>query len=219
MSYTNFKAVVKKVNLKPKGVQEIVLEVSGDELSGQLERLAAMVDNLAQVELESTIVNYNIEINAATREPLIEYKVGKDGVVAEVAGPEQLEFPGLPKEIIETEQEEVAVDREAVDEFILNDMSPPYDDLPEGITGIAKRRIGGESYISLADDLGISSGKIVEIIDDYRRRIAPLAEKWWEWKQAQPVDKKVDTETSADDTKTTNEDTETTGGDTDKGVA
>lgn len=168
-----------------------------------------MVDNLAQVELESTIVNYNIEINAATREPLIEYKVGKDGIVAEVDGPDQLEFPGLPKENIETEQEEVTVDREAVDQFILNDMSPPYDDLPENMTDIARRRVEGDSYIRLADELGISSGKIVEIIDDYRCRIAPLAQKWWEWKQGQP-------ETQPENT---DSDTEAPDDDTDKGVA
>jgi hypothetical protein len=31
MAYIDFKALVKKVNLKPKGVKEIVLEVNGTE--------------------------------------------------------------------------------------------------------------------------------------------------------------------------------------------
>lgn len=199
MSYVNFKALVKKVNIKPGGITEIVLEVSGDGLLGQLERLAKMVDNKAQVELESLIVNYKVEINATTREPLVEYKVNKDGVVAEIKSPEQLELSGLPKENIKTEEEEVVLDREAVDRFILSDMAPTYDDLPGDIVGIAQRRIKGTSYISLADELGISSGKIVEVISNYRSRIAPLAEKWWEWEQSQNATTESIDDTNKDD--------------------
>lgn len=75
MSYANFKALVKKINLKPNGIQEIVLEASGDELRGQLENLARMIDHHTQIEIESTIVNYNVQINSATKEPLVEYTV------------------------------------------------------------------------------------------------------------------------------------------------
>ena len=187
MSYAKFKALVKKVNLKPKGVQEVVLEVSDDELKGQLEYLAGMIDNHTQVEIESMIVNYNVTINASTKEPLTEYKVDDSGIVHEVKTPEQLELPGLPKEEIKTEEEMLQIEREAIDQFILNDMAPDYDDLPRNIAEIVKRRLEGESYSRLASELDISSGKIVEIIDDYRKRIAPLANKWWEWKQEQDV--------------------------------
>lgn len=185
MSYVRFEGLVKKVNLKPKGVQEIVLEISGGELQGQLENLSRMVDSQAIVELESMVVNYNIKINAATREPLTEYKVDNQGVVQEVKKPEQLELPGLPKEEVKTEEETMEVDKEAVDQFILNDMAPTYDDFPKGMVDIVKRRIEGESFSKLASELEISSGKIVEIIDEYCKRIAPLAAKWWEWKQKQ----------------------------------
>lgn len=199
MSYANFKALVKKVNLKPKGVQEIVLEVSGDELKGQLEYLASMVDNHAQVELESMIVNYNVTVNAATREPLIEYKVDEQGVVQEVKKPKQLELEGLPKEKIETEEETVQLEREAIDQFILNDMAPEYDDFPKNFSSIVKRRLEGESYSRLANELDMNSGKIVEEIDAYRKRIAPLAQKWWEWKQDQETEKNEDASENKED--------------------
>lgn len=188
MSYVNFKAVVKKVNLKPKDVQEIVLEVSGDELRGQLEHLARMIDNHTQIEIESMIVNYNVTVNASTGEPLIEYKVDEQGVVKEVKTPKQLELPGLPKEEVKTEKETLQLEREVVDQFILNDMAPEYDDFPKNFVSVIKRRLEGESYTRLASELDMSSGKIVEVIDEYRKRIAPLAQKWWEWKQGQETE-------------------------------
>lgn len=183
MSYANFKALVKKINLKPNGIQEIVLEASGDELRGQLENLARMIDHHTQIEIESTIVNYNVQINSATKEPLVEYTVDQNGVVQEVKYPEQLELPGMPEAKIETEDELKSIDREVVDQFILTGMAPTFDDLPKNIDEIAKRRIEGDSYITLANKLETSFGKVVELIDEYRRRIAPLAQKWWEWKK------------------------------------
>lgn len=183
MSYANFKALVKKINLNPNGIQEIVLEASGDELRGQLENLARMIDHHTQIEIESTIVNYNVQINSATKEPLVVYTVDQNGVVQEVKYPEQLELPGMPEAKIETEDELKSIDREVVDQFILTGMAPTFDDLPKNIDEIAKRRIEGDSYITLANKLETSSGKVVYLIDEYRRRIAPLAQKWWEWKK------------------------------------
>ena len=185
MSYANFKALVKKINLNPNGVQEIVLEASGDELRGQLEYLARMIDHHTQIEIESTIVNYNVQIDSSTKKPLIEYRVDESGVVHEVKNPEQLELPGLPKAEVKIEDETLTIDREVVDEFILNDMAPTFDDLPKNIDEISKRRIQGDSYITLANELETSSGKVVELIDEFRKRIAPLAQKWWEWKEGQ----------------------------------
>lgn len=182
MAYVNFKGLVKKVNIKPKGVREIVIEVDSDELKGQLENLAAMVDVIVQAELESQVISYNVTVNTSTREPLIDYKVGQDGIVHEVKNNKQLELEGMPKEKIETDEEEKEVEREAVEQFILNDMAPTYDDFPIEMLNMLKRRIDGESYIKLANELGTSSGKIVEIFDDYCKKIAPSAKKWWEWK-------------------------------------
>ncbi|MCY8234831.1 hypothetical protein [Priestia endophytica] len=37
--------------------------------------------------------------------------------------------------------------------------------------------------MKIANELDISSGKIVELVDEYRAKVAPLAEKWAEWKE------------------------------------
>jgi hypothetical protein len=185
MSFVDFKAVVKKINLKPKGVKEIVLEVSDTGLDGKLDRLSEMIDCKVDVELESRVVNFNVTINARTNKPIREYKVDERGVVHEVKPEyEQVEADlGLPEEKIETVEEEKQAEREIVDEFIISGMSPNYDDLPYDFANIVKRKLEGESYLKLANELGISSGKIVDLVDEYRKRVAPLAIKWDEWRK------------------------------------
>ncbi|MEK1833258.1 hypothetical protein AAAC51_43255 [Priestia megaterium] len=39
--------------------------------------------------------------------------------------------------------------------------------------------------MKIANELNISSGTIVELVDQYRTKVAPLAEKWKEWKDSQ----------------------------------
>jgi len=190
MSFVDFKALVKKVNLKPKGVKEIVLEVSDTGLDGKLDRLSEMIDCKVDVELESRVVNFNVTINARTNKPVTEYKVDEKGVVHEVKPEyEQVEADlGLPEEKVETIEEEKQADREIVDQFIMSGMSPNFDDLPYDFANIVKRKLEGESYLKLANELDISSGKIIELVNEYRKRVAPLAIKWNEWRQKQGED-------------------------------
>ncbi|GIN74007.1 hypothetical protein J14TS2_44820 [Bacillus sp. J14TS2] len=187
MSFVNFKAEVKKVNLKADGKKEVVLEVSDHTLNEKLNMLAEMIDSKVAVELDSMVVNYNVTLNAQTNEPITEYTVDQSGVVEEVKpSQEQLELDtGLPPEKIETKEQKEKVDREQIDNFILEGLAPSYDDLPYDFANVVKRRLEGESYRKLASELEISSGKIVEIVDEYRKRVAPLAQKWAEWKESE----------------------------------
>ncbi|WP_412094544.1 hypothetical protein [Bacillus atrophaeus] len=34
----------------------------------------------------------------------------------------------------------------------------------------------------------MSSGAIVDLINEYRKEVAPLAQDWWDWKQDQAVE-------------------------------
>ena len=61
--------------------------------------------------------------------------------------------------------------------------------MPNKLPDIVKRRLEGESYLKLANELNMSSGQIIEVIDEYRKRVAPLAIKWHEWKE-QPRNKR-----------------------------
>ncbi|PRS65264.1 hypothetical protein [Bacillus pumilus] len=189
MSFVNFDGSVKKVNHKPKGVTELVLEISTKDLGNSIQNLAEMIDNDVRVEIESDVVRYNVQINAHTERPIVNYQVDQSGVVhiAEPEPePEQLEAElGLPAEKPQIEEKPMEIKREVVDQFIQEGMAPEQEGFPENMSDIVKRRIEGESYRKLASELEMSSGAIVDLINDYRAAVAPLAEKWWDWKEDQ----------------------------------
>lgn len=188
MSYIDFKSLVKKVNLKPDGKKEIVLEVTGSSLNGKLDILSDMIDCRVDVSLESMTLNYNVTINTQTNKPVTEYKVDEKGIVSEVKSEgEQLESDlDIPTEKIPTEEKIEKADIEVIDQFIVEGLSPNFDDLPYDFAHIVKRKIEGETYLKLANELDISSGKLVELVDGYRKRVAQQAQAWWEWKENQP---------------------------------
>ncbi|ASZ59912.1 hypothetical protein GII76_01055 [Bacillus subtilis] len=191
MSFINLKSLVKKVNMKPKGITEIVLEVSTKELGGsRISRLSEMIDKEVQAQLESETVQYVLEINAKTEKPITNYTVDQRGIV-NVADPEpeQLEAElGLPEEKPRIEEKPMEIDREIVDSFITEGTPPVRDGFPENIDEIAKRRIEGESYRRLADELGMSPSATIDLINEYRKEVAPLAVAWWDWKQDQEAE-------------------------------
>ena len=186
MSYIEFKSLVKKVNLKPDGVKEIVLEVKDNGLKGQLESLSEMIDSRVDVALENMMVNYNVTLNAQTNKPITEYKVDEQGVVHEVESePEQIEADlGLPPEKVQTKEEDGISERGIIDQFIVSGLAPTYEDLDYDFHKIMKRHLEeGVSYLKIASEHDISSGKLMADLDDYRQRLAPMATKWWEWKE------------------------------------
>ncbi|MED2753581.1 2-methylcitrate dehydratase [Bacillus thuringiensis] len=191
MAYIEFKPVLKKVNLKPDGKKEIVLEVTDSSLQGKLDSLSEMIDAKVFVSLESMQVNFNVTINAKTNEPVTQYEVDEKGMVQEVKSTfEQMEADlDIPKEKMQTREEKEQADREMIDAFIISGLAPNFEGMPNKLPDIVKRRLEGESYLKLANELNMSSGQIIEVIDEYRKRVAPLAIKWHEWKEQQPETK------------------------------
>ncbi|MED2759070.1 2-methylcitrate dehydratase [Bacillus thuringiensis] len=187
MAYIEFKPVLKKVNLKPDGKKEIVLEVTDSSLQGKLDSLSEMIDAKVFVSLESMQVNFNVTINAKTNEPVTQYEVDEKGMVQEVKSTfEQMEADlDIPKEKLQTREEKEQADREVIDAFIISGLAPNFEGMPNKLPDIVKRRLEGESYLKMANELNMSSGQIIETIDEYRKRVAPLAIKWNEWKERQ----------------------------------
>ncbi|MBW3492758.1 2-methylcitrate dehydratase [Bacillus sp. FDAARGOS_1420] len=191
MAYIECKPVLKKVNLKPDGKKEIVLEVTDSSLQGKLDSLSEMIDAKVFVSLESMQVNFNVTINAKTNEPVTQYEVDEKGMVQEVKSTfEQIEADfDMPEEKIQTREEKEQADREIIDAFIISGLAPNFEGMPNKLPDIVKRRLEGESYLKLANELNMSSGQIIEVTDEYRKRVAPLAIKWHEWKEQQPETK------------------------------
>lgn len=198
MSYMEFKPLVKKVNMKPKGIVEIVLETSISDLHGKIESLSSMIDRQTEASLDSLVVNYSIAINTKTNKPVTNYKVDDSGVVHEVKPEgEQLEAElGMPKEEIPTEEEQKEAERSVIDDFIREGFAPQFDDLPYDFQSIISRKMAGETYMKIASELETSSGKIVELVDEYRSRVAPMALKWDEWRKGK--EQKASKEKAAD---------------------
>lgn len=185
MSYAEFNPVVKKVNLKADGKKEIVLEIGDSGLDGKLDTLAKMIGCTVQCAIESQVVSFNITLNAQTNEPVTTYKVDNKGIVSEVEPEaEQLEANlGLPKEKVKTVEEKQEIELAVVDEFISSGLAPQFEtEFAYDIPQVIKRKNDGETYMKIANELNISSGTIVELVDQYRAKVAPLAEKWKEWK-------------------------------------
>lgn len=133
MSFVNFDGSVKKVNHKPKGVTELVLEISTEDLGNSIQNLAEMIDKDVCVEIESDVVRYNVQINAHTEWPIVNYQVDQSGVV-HIAEPEpkQLEAElGLPAEKTQIEEKPMEIKREVVDQFIQEGLAPEHEDFPE----------------------------------------------------------------------------------------
>jgi len=193
MSYAEFNPVVKKVNLKADGKKEIVLEIGDSGLDGKLDTLAKMIGCKVECSIESQVVNYNVTLNAQTNEPLKTYKVDNKGVVSEVEpAAEQIEADlGLPKEKVKTVEEKQEIELSVVEEFISSGLAPQFEtEFAYDIPQVIKRKNDGETYMKIANELNISSGTIVDLVDQYRAKVAPLAEKWKEWKdnQDEPVE-------------------------------
>ncbi|WP_052675914.1 hypothetical protein [Paenibacillus sp. IHBB 10380] len=185
MGFVNFKGIVKKVNLKSPEETEVTISISASELEGQYNILQSMLEQKVMGGLDSQIVTYKILKNAVTGKPITRYAIDSSGVVS-VAKPEgeQLSLDlGLPPERIETKEEPVAIELNIINDFILSGMAPDYDDLDHDFIEITGRLSEGDTYLKLAGEEDMGVGIFVMMVDEYRKRVAPLAAKWDEWRK------------------------------------
>lgn len=200
MAYINFKPTVKAVNLKSDGDIEIKILVPGHEMRGRIEMLHEMIGEKVEAEFASTVVSYNVQINARTSKPVTQYRVDDTGVVHEVKPEgEQVEMElGFPPEKLKIEDKPNSIELQIIVDFILESLAPEYEDLLYDFHIIHDRLSKGETYSRIATDLGISSGKLAEMVEEYRRRVAPLAAKWNEWREGNEPSTSLITEPSTE---------------------
>jgi DNA-directed RNA polymerase specialized sigma24 family protein len=187
MSYINFKGTVKKINLKSSEETEITISIPASELDGQYNTLQSMLELKVIGGLDSQIVTYKVLKNARTGKPITKYTVDDVGVVS-VAKPEgeQLSMDlGLPPEKVEVKADPEQIDLEVIQDFILSGLAPCFDDMQYDFLEITERLAGGDTYLKIAADIGMGVGVFVVMVDEYRKRVAPMAAKWDEWRKGQ----------------------------------
>ncbi|MFC6545236.1 hypothetical protein [Cohnella cellulosilytica] len=187
------------MNLKPKGEVEIVLTTDLSSLRGNIERISEMIDQKVHVAMDSTVVSYNVQINARTEKPIKSYRVDEKGVHEVKPEGDQLEMDldvAKRQEPIKDVPEEIG--REVVDAFILSGLAPR----PEGwypIEDWVAQLSKGVTYQWLAEENGISSGRIIDLVDEYRRAVAPSAAAWDAWRKNKVEQPAGETEADEDD--------------------
>ncbi len=187
MSYINFKGTVKKINLKSAEETEITISIPASELDGQYNTLQAMLELKVIGGLDSQIVTYKVLKNAKTGKPLTKYTVDGNGVVSatEPEG-EQLSMDlGLPPEKVEVKADPEQIDLEIIQDFILSGLAPNFNDMDYDFLEITERLTSGDSYLKIATDVGMGVGVFVVMVEEYRKRVAPMAAKWDEWRKGQ----------------------------------
>ncbi|WP_150106450.1 2-methylcitrate dehydratase [Paenibacillus sp. JDR-2] len=165
-----------------------VFESSVRMSAGELDAIAEMIDTDVNLGLDAQVISYRIQRNAATNEPVVTYKVDDKGVVSEIkeAGQQaEMQLDGVPPVKHQIVEEEAELSRSVVNEFILSGLAPSYSDLEYDFNKIMDRYTNGESYLRIASDLDLSSGRLAELLEEYSRRVAPLAAKWHEWREGQ----------------------------------
>ncbi|WP_240421629.1 hypothetical protein [Paenibacillus periandrae] len=189
MSFTEFKAILKSVGMGSK--KKIVLEINDAELKGKFDILDEMVDTRVAISINAEVVRFKVQINTKTDKPIKSYTVDETGIVSEVKPEgEQLEADlDLPKDKLAIKNVPEVIEREIVDDFILSGLAPIYEDMRwYPVQRWIERINNGETYLKVATESGLSSGKAVELIDEYRSRVAPLAAAWDEWRKSKAED-------------------------------
>lgn len=186
MGYAEINPTLKNIKLKPKGEVEIVLTTSMSDLRASIGTMSDMIDQKVRVALDSTVVTYNVQINARTEKPIKSYRVDEQGVVSEIKPEgEQVEMDlGLPKDKLPIEEVKEEIDRSVVDEFILALLAPQYDDLPYPFYAwVCDIVENGATYSQIATSHGMTGKNVSDLIDEYRGRVAPLASAWDNWRK------------------------------------
>lgn len=194
--FANIKAKLLKVDLRKGGKKVFVFETSVRMSAGELDAIAEMIDQDVVIGLDAQVISYRIRKNAETNESIVSYKVDDSGIVTEFeqdGSQTELDLD-IPKPKPQIVEEELEISRSVVNEFIIARLAPEYDDLEFDFAEILKRNSEGESYLRIASELELSSGKLAEVLEEYSRRVAPLAAKWNEWREgrSKAADKVID---------------------------
>lgn len=175
-----FSGEVRNVQAKPNETVEIKLVVGADRLSGQMEELTMLVGKDVSAHLESDQISFKESIDPQTKEPIVGYLVDEDGKVHEYT---QTKLD-LKLEELEPEERENILNRSEIDEYILQSDGEIQEIEGGSFDGkeILERLTAGEELPELAEEYNVSTTKLSEGLENYRKFVAAKAKAWLEWK-------------------------------------
>lgn len=208
-----FRPTIKSINIASEELTKITLEVKNGSLDGKYDDLRRFSGKTVNITIVPEYYRYVIPYDKSTNAATVNYIVNNDGTV-ELKKEEQTQLDLDQKGNIDIEMIEFMVEKEVVDEFILEAHSLEF---PSSVNvnprDVLARINQGESLSEIADDYEIAEVSVLSELEKAREYYAPYAAAWAEKKEREGFvfDR---SQKPAGDTKTAENDTETVGGST-----
>ncbi|MDT2830040.1 hypothetical protein P7H62_14315 [Vagococcus carniphilus] len=213
----SFSPEVKKVTNKSNGNTEVLLVISNSSLKGKADDLNEFLGKTVNIMIVPENYSYTVPFDKSVDKPTMEYKVFADGTV-QLVKQEQTQLDVDGKGNVDIVQKSFSVDKEVIDEYILNagSFSFPGEVNPREVL---QQLAQGVSMSEIAAELEFSESALINELEKARRELAPFADAWKKANASGNVlpveetekvkqDKTVDTSDVADDSVSENKNDE-----------
>ncbi len=172
----SFSPEVKKVTNKSNGNIEVLLVVSNSSLKGKADDLNEFLGKTVNIMIVPESYNYTVPFDNSVNRPTIEYKVYEDGTV-QLVKQEQTQLDVDGKGNVDITQKSFSVDKEVIDEYILNARSINF---PGEINPreVLEQLEDGVSMGEIAQELEFSESALINELEYARKELAPFADAW-----------------------------------------
>lgn len=171
-----FNPVVKSINIVNEDLTKITLEIKNRSLDGKYDNIRKLSGKTVSVIVVPEIYSFTIPYDKSVDKPTMEYKVFEDGTV-ELVKQEQTQLDIDEKGNIDIVQKTFSVDKEVIDEYILNagSFSFPGEVNPREVL---QQLAQGVNMSEIAAELEFSESALINELEKARRELAPFADAW-----------------------------------------
>lgn len=172
----SFSPEVKKVTNKSNGNTEVLLVISNSSLKGKADDLNEFLGKTVNIMIVPENYSYSVPFDKSVDKPTMEYKVYSDGTV-QLVKQEQTQLDVDGKGNVDIVQKSFSVDKEVIDEYILNagSFSFPGEVNPREVL---QQLAQGVSMSEIAAELEFSESALINELEKARRELAPFADAW-----------------------------------------
>lgn len=172
----SFSPEVKKVTNKSNGNTEVLLVISNSSLKGKADDLNEFLGKTVNIMIVPENYSYTVPFDKSVDKPTMEYKVFADGTV-QLVQQEQTQLDVDGKGNVDIVQKSFSVDKEVIDEYILNagSFSFPGEINPREVL---QQLAQGVTISEVAAELEFSESALINELEKARRELAPFADAW-----------------------------------------